>query len=195
MKNSSAQAINSMNTPPLIRLVRVGFCIAVAIGIVAGLYVSGSPATQRRYSLDERRVSDLSQISYSIDSYSQSHTGSAPESLSELQLLSQYPLSSIVDPETGAQYEYHRTSSTTYQLCANFSLASNPDHNDLVTPAMDIDGKVITRWTHGAGRSCFDLIVRLQPTPPPIMASPLQNAPTSNNHPANPTTSTATSTR
>ena len=39
----------AMKTPLAIRCVRWGFCVVIVAGIVAGIYVSGSPATGASY--------------------------------------------------------------------------------------------------------------------------------------------------
>lgn len=159
-----------MKTPFSIRLIRWVFCLVILIAIVAGLYVSGSPATRRRYALDERRVNSLSQIIYAIDNYAQTR-GALPTNLETLAQQQPYLVTEIRDPASGAMYEYRAvdyawvdglSTTSTYELCATFDLPTSKDevlHRP--TPAILPDGGVLTTWDHPAGRTCFPLRARL----------------------------------
>ncbi len=163
----------NMKTPLGIRVIRWAFCAAVVAAIVAGLYVSGSPATRRRYALDERRVNSLSQISYAIDTYAQQHNA-LPEQLENVAQEQPYLSIELRDPATSVIYEYRTTgtsTTSTYELCATFDLPrSNEESMNRAAPATLPDGSVLTAWDHGAGRTCFPLRVRnaqLLPLPVP----------------------------
>lgn len=116
--------------------------IAVALVVVAGLYLGGAPSEQRLFRYDERRVNDLRSLSGSI-SRRWNNTGSLPGSLDELvdgQMMRRVPL----DPETGASYVYEITSDNVYSLCAVFARPTlNPVPDDF--------------WIHHAGYQCFEV--------------------------------------
>ena len=62
------------------------------------------------------------------------------------------------DPQSGLQYEYSVTDTTTYQLCATFNKASNGDGTSIAV----IEGQ----WNHPAGHFCFTETVVLPSTYP-----------------------------
>jgi hypothetical protein len=132
----------------------IGIVIAV---IITGFFVVGSPGVSRAIRFDNQRVSDLQQAQYQIINYWQSK-GKIPVALNDLtDSISGY--NTPFDPETGSAYDYTVSGSTTFKLCATFSLpsdASGPNgmKTDLIYPAYP-NGK-IENWNHGKGRVCFD---------------------------------------
>jgi type II secretory pathway pseudopilin PulG len=112
----------------------------VAVAVIAGLMVAGSPAEQRRLRADDRRVNDLQQLSGTIRRYYNDAERLPPDlgTLVDGWALSGIPL----DPETDNEYVYEIVSEKTYRLCADFSRESRAN---------------VTRdfWTHGSGRQCF----------------------------------------
>ena len=56
---------------------------------------------------------------------------------------------SIVDPVTGAPYEYAATGARTYRLCARFS-------TDTALQTANEYPSSDAHWAHGIGRHCFD---------------------------------------
>jgi len=123
---------------------------AVVAAVVAGLWVIGSPAEQRLLRFDERRASDLLQLSQAAN-WHHSERRALPTSAAELvdgRRLSRLPL----DPATNEPYEYRPTGERKFELCAVFARASRAE-----------DAKDF--WYHDAGRQCFELDV---PEPPPI---------------------------
>lgn len=152
-------------------------CFVVSIIFVSGLivgsfFVIGSPAKQRAWRLDERRVSDLQNIQYQIINYWQ-HKEKLPINLSELSdPIINYSLP--VDPEfeEGRVYEYIPKDTLSFELCASFSLdmpkgwqegnyvnVSGPIFSTSETK-MDISrsaypGGVNDSWNHKSGRTCF----------------------------------------
>jgi hypothetical protein len=118
---------------------------AVIAVIIRALLLIGPLDEQRKMKFDARRVSDLQQLTASIDAYAASHKA-LPESLNELEK-EQAVHVPIMDPETGNLYSYKVISADTYELCAQFSGAS-ADRLDY-------------RWGHRAGNACFRMKVRL----------------------------------
>ncbi len=128
-------------------------CLVVAVVVIGGLMLAGSPADQRVRRFDETRVSDLRQLHYAIDSF-YADRGVLPASLDEVKD-PRYGAYRFVDPESGSTYEYQRLASTTYQLCANFSLSS-VEVSDLNDPRLPKPLYLTDEnFYHEAGRSCF----------------------------------------
>ena len=126
------------------RILTIASSAIVVIAVVAGLYLSGSPGEQRLLRLDERRVSDLLQLSYTISNY-WDETSRLPAELAALvdgQRLRSVPQ----DPQSGAAYTYEISDVDTYRLCAEFARAS------LQRVPSDF-------WAHPAGSYCFELSV------------------------------------
>ena len=120
------------------RLAAWGSVVVVGIAIVAGLLFVGPPSTQRTLRLDERRVADLMQLQYAVDSYWSEHR-ELPGGLAVLvdgRRLSQLPL----DPSTDQSYEYRATEPRRFELCATFAGSSEDARNF---------------WAHETGRKCF----------------------------------------
>ena len=103
------------------RLAAVASIVAVTAAVVAGLLVAGSPAEQRLLRLDDRRVSDLRQLSSAAQfQWEQNQTlpaGSA--ALVDGRYLSRLP----VDP-AGQSYEYRATGPRAFEVCAVFGRPS-----------------------------------------------------------------------
>ncbi len=135
-------------------------CILVFGSLIGGFAVVGSPMQVRVMKFDERRVGDLQSIQWQIIGYWQ-QKGQIPENLDKLK----DPISNSympTDPETDESYEYKATSDLSFQLCANFGLASVDGQNGLngvKTVPMGYDGMMNENWTHEVGRTCFDRTV------------------------------------
>jgi hypothetical protein len=127
----------------------------MAVAVVVGLFLSGSPTQERARRFDEQRVADLQQIAAAVDQYSSNKANiepMIPPSLITLTGLREVYVRSIHDPSTNEPYGYNPLTKTTYQLCATFETDSSKDPN----LAMDTGN---TFWLHGAGLKCFDLEV------------------------------------
>jgi hypothetical protein len=135
------------------RLAVVGSITAVVAAVAAGLWSIGSPGEQRLRRLDERRVSDLIQLSQAIYRH-HNERHALPSAASDvvngsLRGLSRLPL----DPSTEEPYEYRVTGERKFELCAVFSGASRSvDANDF--------------WYHDAGRRCYEFDVPESPSRP-----------------------------
>lgn len=159
--------------------------VAVAlIAVVFGFLVVGSPATQRALRFDSERTNDLSSIQWNIV-YTWQNNRALPSSLDEIDsakgiLVGGYDIPK--DPETNAPYIYTKTSSTTFELCANFSRASRDDsgkggmggsisYPSVAYDSMYMYGEVSQNWKHDAGHVCFERKVdmtKLPPVPKPV---------------------------
>ncbi len=124
----------------------------VAIVVVAGLWLIGSPAKERMRKIDERRVQHLQQIQSEILEYWRSK-GVIP---SELNVLNDDLRGFRVpsDPR-GAEYEYNILGSEKFALCAVFELGSEYSKmNRALVPHGGFSDPEI--WDHAAGRVCFE---------------------------------------
>ncbi|MCK5245715.1 hypothetical protein KAJ02_09325 [Candidatus Bipolaricaulota bacterium] len=119
--------------------------LVVAAVIVGGILLD-SPAQERLRRLDERRVSDLRELSYAVDVY-WTREGNLPSSLEEL-ANEERIVRELHDPETGDPYEYRVVGYYSYELCAVFALDMAIDDRDYLYRSL---------WLHGSGRECFQL--------------------------------------
>ena len=153
--------------------------IVLFFGLVVWSFaVMGSPAKQRAWRLDDRRVNDLQSIQYQVINYWQQKE-KLPATLSELA----DPISSFsipVDPEfeKGKTYEYilgADKSNLSFDLCATFmeDMPKGWQENNYggpVIPMMAVEkrdiatsssiypypgGGVNNSWDHKVGRTCF----------------------------------------
>jgi len=120
----------------------------VAIAVVAGFFVIGSPQDERLRRFDEARVNDLSSMQYQIIEFWRDK-GNLPQVLSDLQNDLSY-FNVPVDPETKEQYEYRILGEYQFELCANFAKEKTyDDYSGPYTYGLN------SKWTHSAGRACF----------------------------------------
>jgi len=121
--------------------------VIVIAAIVAGLFVIDGPGEARLERLDAARVEDLRRIEQEVANVWR-RTDALPPSLDSLRATNRLPADGVVDPTTGAPYDYRVLSDSTYELCATFDRASD-------TPPASYT------WTdigaHDAGRQCFTL--------------------------------------
>jgi hypothetical protein len=124
----------------------LGATIIVVATIIAGLIAIGSPQTQRRHMLDERRIEDLSAIVRAMPGYWDKNHALPPD----LAALAKQPglHLHLSDPETGAGYEYATTAEKSFRLCAAFAAESADQSQGLHDQ--------VPAWLHGAGRYCFE---------------------------------------
>jgi len=139
--------------------VAAGVVFATAI---AGLLLSGTPASERVRQFDQRRVEALQQISAGIESY-YSLRGELPQSLGALlEIPNGVGSQVLLDPAGGRRYEYRTLDSLSFEVCAEFGAADQEGGRS--RPEF---------WRHGPGRKCFRFEVprpatapdRLRPTP------------------------------
>ena len=129
--------------------------LVVAVGIVSGFFIAGSPFEERMRRFDEQRTSDLQSIQYQIIEYWRAKNA-LPKAIDELrnELTGFVP---SVDPETGSAYEYAALDKLKFQLCAAFKTDSS-SAPDAVQPLYYYKDAYPTNdvWTHGVGRVCFE---------------------------------------
>lgn len=137
----------------------------VAVAVVAGVFIAGSPATERARRFDTQRVNDLSTIQSQAVSYFEAK-GSVPQTLGDLaDGLGWFSVPS--DPETGTPYRYTPSGKNKFEICATFSLETQASEGTVYTnPEPFGQG-----WNHRAGEFCFsrsideDLYPSRVPTP------------------------------
>ncbi|PIR52192.1 hypothetical protein COU77_01580 [Candidatus Peregrinibacteria bacterium CG10_big_fil_rev_8_21_14_0_10_49_16] len=135
--------------------------LIVAIAIVGGFVLAGSPQSERIRRIDERRIEDLRMINNEIltilfegrpfePRIISPETGKEmlpemkrplPTSLQEVQEQALYQRVNILDPVSGEEYEYQVLDETNYELCALFDMERVGDFDIF--------------WDHPAGRHCF----------------------------------------
>ncbi|HXK37290.1 MAG TPA: DUF5671 domain-containing protein [Candidatus Paceibacterota bacterium] len=123
------------------------FVVALA-AVVWGLIQVGSPAQQRARNRDVQRVSDLSTMQYEIINF-WTLKERLPNTLSELEdPIRGYEVPT--DPE-GLAYEYSRTGTMSFVLCATFAAPSEEEAPQSFRDPYGMQGS----WEHGEGRVCF----------------------------------------
>ncbi len=127
------------------RVVAFVASIVVAVAVIAGVTLMGSPTTERARRLDDARVDDLAALRSAI-AHHYRVLGVLPDSLPVLPGGGDSSPRSV-DPVSGEPYGYERIDARTFRLCATFDLASSGG-----------DGRYRDDvWSHGAGRQCFRL--------------------------------------
>jgi hypothetical protein len=124
------------------RVLAVVASVVVAAAVGTGIVLMGPPSEERSRRLDERRVEDLRQISFSVNLYN-TRNQRLPFSLAELSHEPGLTFHSG-DPVTGELYGYSILEPARYQLCAIFDRETTEARADVF-------------WLHGSGRHCFVL--------------------------------------
>lgn len=158
----------------------------VAVAIVAGFFVVGSPMEQRLRQFDEQRVQHLQTIQWEIVNYWQSKE-ILPAKLSDLNdAIRGFTVPK--DPETGIDYEYMSAQQicdtrlaskpcadnpTGFTLCATFNRPSSQTSRNVypVTKPVPAEGPGFVefeqdRWEHVEGRVCFERTIDPDRYPP-----------------------------
>lgn len=134
----------------------------VALSIIGGFFIIGSPIEARLHKIDNQRINDLSVIQSQVLQFWQ-YKEALPENIGELN----DPLSGFilpVDPSTGSSYRYESTSDASFKICATFDAESI--ESELTRPASFEDN-----WQHTSGEVCFDRTIdpeRYPPFPKPV---------------------------
>ncbi|MDO8471424.1 MAG: DUF5671 domain-containing protein [bacterium] len=136
---------------------RVVAAILVLGSIAAGFSVLGTPQSQRMLRYDSQKVSDLQNIQWQIVNYWQ-QKGILPTTLAELK----DPISGFIaptDPQTKKPYEYAKTNTLSFDLCADFNKPSQTINGSMTRVAypepMGKIGGIGDSWEHEAGNKCF----------------------------------------
>jgi len=125
----------------------------VAVIVIIGFFIAGSPFKQRLVRFDRERVNDLQMIQGQIVNFWMNKE-KLPASLNDLKdNISGFV--APVDPETGNPYEYRVKGNLTFELCANFNFTSKEGAVNISAPAYPRYG-IEENWNHSAGRVCFE---------------------------------------
>lgn len=159
--------------------------VAVTLVLSSVIYsfaIMGSPAKQRLFRLDDRRISDLQNIQYQIINFWQQKE-KLPEDLSKLSNpLTGYSLPVPPEFEKGEKYEYNVLGPLKFELCATFALPIPKGWREYgggsVMPMPAFDGRNFSEsypypgggtnesWSHEAGRTCFGRTIDKDIYPP-----------------------------
>lgn len=143
----------------------------VALAVVAGFFIVGSPQQERLRRFDDQRVSDLQIIQGQIIYYWQNKE-KLPAILNDLK----DPISGFnpgKDPQTGADYVYEVKDKLEFSLCANFNLPSlegGKPSIELPTYPPQYYPHGDSNWDHAAGYVCFERTID------PELYRPIQKA-------------------
>jgi hypothetical protein len=111
--------------------------LVVVIAVVTAFFLMGSPAEQRLKKFDARRVSDLQRTKRAVDYYYRTRK----ELPKDIETVSKtWAQIDKTDPETQKPYVYRVVDKETYELCAEFSTASEGRGG---------------MWSHPRGEHCF----------------------------------------
>ncbi len=131
-----------------------GACAFVALAVIAGFIVAGSPFRQREVRFDSERVGHLQNLQSEIVAYWQLKS-KLPAALDDLEdSISGFKAS--VDPQTGEPYLYNVKAPLTFELCATFNLVSNDTVKGRMAHPVEPFAPVFENWNHPAGSHCFE---------------------------------------
>ena len=123
----------------------VVIAVLVVLGALGGgFYLIGPPAEERARQFDARREADLQRLRLAADLY-WTRNRRLPASLDELHKEAGTGIYAR-DPQSGAAYGYAVKAGDAYELCAEFTRAS------------ELRGDF---WSHGEGRQCFQITAKV----------------------------------
>ncbi len=150
-----------VENPSRAKMVGYAAGILVALSIIAGFFIMGSPTQVRLYRFDDQKVSDLQSIQSQIVNYWQQKEA-FPKSLTDLE----DPISGFIvpkDPQSGEAYEYILGEGMSFQLCATFNAESQGQPRPYESYP---SGKEEDNWQHPQGRHCFERSIDPDRYPP-----------------------------
>ncbi len=137
------------------KLYGAGALVLVLVSLVLGYQKIEAPSEVRERALDQRQIQDLSLMqSYILNQYAITNT--LPTSFIELEMRESLP----VAPDERASYTYAKNSDSTFELCATFAFASDP--NMYTYPMYDMGGGILKNpedWNHEEGAWCFTRVM------------------------------------
>lgn len=142
----------------------------VAVAVVAGFFIAGSPKEERLRQFDDQRVADLQSLQWQIVNYWQ-----GKERLPKTLTILEDDISGFKvphDPETGAEYGYDAQGPFTFSLCATFARPSDGTRGreKYAIPVPAEQAGVISRtsenWSHVSGETCFERTIDKDLYPP-----------------------------
>lgn len=145
------------------RAVAWGVIALVAVTIIAGFFIVGTPAQARLARFDQQKLQDLQQIQSQVINYWQAKQ-KLPAGLADLEnSLSYGPLP--VDQQSGQAYGYRVTTQPySFELCADFNAVSRNSVQTYATKQVSVPVPVVAvrkggapdNWSHGVGKTCFE---------------------------------------
>ncbi len=144
------QVMKSELTKASRRMYLWGTVLVSIVLIVSTFVIVGSPQQARLNRLDTQRVSDLTSLSYNIESHYSEHQ-EFPETLDELSPIEMRYGDMQIDPLTDEAYVYEVLGDKAYQLCASF----DTDTTDETKPRDGGNG-FDNEWRHASGEYCFE---------------------------------------
>lgn len=115
--------------------------------VIGGFFLAGSPQKERLSRFDRQKIEDLNGIQWQIVSFFQKKER-LPEDLVELEdLISGYRVPK--DTQNDKPYEYFIKGEDSFELCAEFNLAS--EEEEFMVYFYDYNWS----FSHGPGRECF----------------------------------------
>ncbi|MEY4731869.1 MAG: hypothetical protein RL681_815 [Candidatus Parcubacteria bacterium] len=142
----------------------------VAVTVICGLFVAGSPFRQRLVRFDAQKVNDLQGVQSQVINYWQ-RKDVLPQTAEELR----DDISGYVppkDPQSAAAYEYRATGALSFELCAEFNLQFTEGDGATKPVYGPMGQRFAESWNHEAGRVCFSRTIdpelyRLEKSAPP----------------------------
>ncbi len=136
----------------LSKAVAVLVSLFITASVVGAFFIVVSPATERLYLIDDRKINDLSMLQSQVLSYWQTK-GTLPPTLAELA----DPLVGFSvpnDSDSGLPYGYEATGILTFELCAAFNKENRSGPSDMARPVYPYP-YADENWQHGEGETCF----------------------------------------
>ncbi len=127
--------------------------VVVAVAIVGGFFVVGSPQNERLRRFDDKRVQDLQSLQSYIVEYWR-NKNKLPDNLAALND-DLRGIKTPKDPQVGGDYEYQVKGPLTFALCADFVTESQAE--DSLRPSYAYEPYFPgATWQHGKGKQCFE---------------------------------------
>ena len=125
--------------------------VVVAVVVVWGFSLIGSPSFNRKVTADRNRIEDLGRLRDDVEQYFQDQR-KLPEKLTDLEKVKRWNgyQRNLEDPATKKQYDYKASDTYSYELCSDFELTSK--EAELEQSRYNRDDK---SWEHGVGHHCF----------------------------------------
>ena len=151
------------------RMVAYATAILVAVTVVSGFFIVGTPAQARLYRFDEQKVTDLQTIQFQTVNYWQAKQ-KLPETLADLN----DPISNFIAPidaQAGDTYTYKATGKLSFRLCATFNATTQDNVQfrnspQAPMPIGEVGKSIQDNWQHAAGNVCFDRTIDPERYPP-----------------------------
>lgn len=142
-----------------VKHIQTTIVVLVAIVVVVGVYMAGSPNQARQERIDSERSNRLSALSNDIGNYYRAHDA-LPDTLQSLEAKDE---SRYKDPETNEWFVYEQTANNAFDLCATFATRHEEPYygpNVRYIPAPNSEYQPLfveeaSPYSHGVGYECF----------------------------------------